>query len=155
MEKRTTQRIEGLVWVGLGIALLFGSIRLGLGSLQSPGTGFASFIGGALLAVFGLILALFSPGENLPQEIGKAIFTRAKLRQPLLALLILFSYPFLLKVLGFVLSTFLFLFFLFKAMEPRKWFTLLIISLGGSLASYLIFQVWLRVSFPKGMIGIG
>lgn len=141
--------------MGVGITLSLGSIRLGLGTLQSPGTGFAAFIGGVLLAVFGLILALSSTPENPPEELEKVIFTRAKLKQPLLALLILFSYPFLLKVLGFVLATFLFLFFLFKAMEPRKWFTLLIISLGGSLASYLIFQVWLRVSFPKGMIGIG
>lgn len=155
MEKKKKKKIEGLVWVGLGIALSFGSLRLGLGSLQSPGTGFASFIGGALLAVFGLILALSSTRESLPKEIGKAIFTRAKLKQPLLALLILFSYPFLLNVFGFILSTFFFLFLLFKTMEPRKWFTLIVISLGGSLASYLIFQVWLRVSFPKGMIGIG
>jgi len=85
----------------------------------------------------------------------QVIFSPEKLKQPLLALLVLFSYPLLLKVFGFILSTFLFLFFLFKAMEPRKWFTLVVISLVGSLTCYLVFQVWLRVSFPKGILGIG
>ena len=142
--------------MGLGLALCIGSFRLGLGSLHSPGTGFASFLGGGLLGVFGLILTVYSRLEksSLP-EIAKGIFSSEKLKQPLLALLVLFSYPLLLKVFGFIISTSLFLFFLFKAMEPRKWFTLAVISLCGSLASYLVFQVWLRVSFPKGILGIG
>jgi cellulose synthase/poly-beta-1,6-N-acetylglucosamine synthase-like glycosyltransferase len=156
MIKKTSRQIEGLAWTGLGVALCVGSFRLGLGTLQSPGTGFASFLGGGLLGVFGLILTFYSRMEkSSPPEIAQGIFSCEKLKQPLLALVVLFSYPLLLKVFGFILSTFLFLFFLFKAMEPRKWFTLVVISLGGSLACYLVFQVWLRVSFPKGVLGIG
>ncbi len=156
MRKKTSRQIEGLVWAGLGLALCMGSLRLGLGTLQSPGTGFASFLGGGLLGVFGFILTVYSRLEkSSPQEITPRISSPAKLKQPLLALLVLFSYPLLLKVFGFILSTFFFLFFLFKAMEPRKWFTLMVISLGGSLACYLVFQVWLRVSFPKGILGMG
>jgi len=156
MRKKTSRQIEGLVWTGLGVALCIGAFRLGLGTFQSPGTGFASFLGGVLLGVFGLILTVYSRLEkSSPAEKARGIFSPEKLKQPLLALLALFSFPFLLKIFGFILSTFLFLFFLFKAMEPRKWFTLVVISLAGSLACYLVFQVWLRVSFPKGILGIG
>ncbi len=156
MVKKTSRQIEGLVWTGLGVALCIGAFRLGLGTFQSPGTGFASFLGGGLLGVFGLILTVYSRLEkSSPGEKAGGIFSAEKLKQPLFALLVLFSYPFLLKIFGFILSTFLFLFFLFKAMEPRKWFTLAVISLAGSLACYLVFQVWLRVSFPKGILGIG
>jgi len=156
MRKKTSRQIEGLVWAGLGVALCIGSLRLGLGALHSPGTGFASFLGGSLLGVFGLILTIYSRLEkSSPPETARGIFSPEKLKQPLLALLVLFSFPLLLKVFGFILSTFLFLFFLFKAMEPRKWFMLVVISLTGSLACYLVFQVWLRVSFPKGILGIG
>jgi putative tricarboxylic transport membrane protein len=107
------------------------------------------------LGVFGLILAVYSNLEKSSPEEKAGGISPEKLKQPLLALLVLFSYPFLLKILGFILSTFLFLFFLFKAMGPRKWFTLVVISLAGSLACYLVFQVWLRVAFPKGILGIG
>jgi hypothetical protein len=156
MVRKTSRQIEGLVWAGLGLALCVGSFRLGLGTLQSPGTGFASFLGGGLLGVFGLILTVYSRLEkSSPPEKVQGIFSPEKLKQPLLALLVLFSYPLLLKVFGFILSTFLFLFFLFKAMEPRKWLSLAVMSLVGSLACYLVFQIWLRVSFPKGILGIG
>ena len=156
MEKKKSLQIEGLMWAGLGFALCIGSVKLGLGTLEIPGSGFASFLGGGLLALFGLILTAYSTWEkSLQQPKAKVIFTKGTLKQPLLSLLILFSYLLFLKIFGFIIATFLFLFFLFKAMEPRKWLTLIVISLCGSLVSYLIFQVWLRVSFPKGIIGIG
>ncbi len=155
MRKKTYRQIEGLIWAGLGLGLCIASFRLGLGTLQSPGTGFASFLGGGLLGMFGLILTAYSRLEKSSSPEAGGVFSAERLKQPLLALLILFSYPLLLKVLGFILSTFLFLFFLFKAMEPRKWFRLVVISFIGSLACYLVFQVWLRVSFPKGILGIG
>ena len=156
MKKKTSRQIEGLVWAGLGVALCIGAFRLGLGSLHSPGTGFASFLGGALLAAFGVVLTAYSTLEKSSSaETTNGLFAPRKLKQPLLALLVLFSYPLFLKVFGFILSTFLFLFFLFKAMEPRKWLTLVVISLVGSLVCYLVFQVWLRVSFPRGILGIG
>ncbi len=157
MVKKTSRQIEGLVWAGLGLAICIGSFHLGMGTLQSPGAGFASFLGGVLLGAFGLILTVYSRWEksSLMGPPPARTFSSEKLKQPLLALVVLFSYPLLLKVFGFILSTFLFLFFLFKAMEPRKWFPLVLISLGGSLACYLVFQVWLRVSFPKGILGIG
>jgi hypothetical protein len=156
MRKNARQKIEGLVWTGLGFALCFGSLRLGFGTIQSPGTGFTSFLGGGLLGVFGLVLTASSLWEKSPPaEKSKPIFSKGKLKQPLLALLVLFSYPLLLKVFGFIFSTSIFLFCLFKAMDPRKWFSLIVISVCGSVASYLIFQVWLRVSFPKGILGGG
>jgi len=156
MRKKKSLQIEGLMWAGLGFALCLGSVKLGLGTLQTPGTGFASFLGGFLLALFGLILTGYSTWEKSSQEpTVKFTFQRETLKQPLLSLLILFSYLLFLKIFGFIIATFLFLFLLFKAMEPRKWITLIVISLCGSLVSYLIFQVWLRVSFPKGIIGIG
>jgi putative tricarboxylic transport membrane protein len=155
MRRRKSQQIEGLVWAGVGMALCLGSIRLGLGSLHTPGTGFASFLAGGLLGLFGLVLMIYSTLEKSPEkETSQEIFTKEILWQPLLSLFILFSYPLLLKIFGFIISTFLFLFFLFKAMEPRKWFALILISICASILSYLIFQVWLRVSFPKGIIGI-
>ncbi len=156
MRKKKSQQIEGLIWAGLGFALCIGSLRLGLGTLQTPGTGFASFMAGGLLGLFGLILTTYATLEkSSASETIKIIFTKETLKQPVLSLLILFSYPLLLKIFGFIIATFLFLFFLFKAMEPRKWFTLIVISICAAIASYLIFQVWLRVSFPKGTIGIG
>jgi hypothetical protein len=64
----------------------------------------------------------------------------------------LFSYIFLLPVLGYFVVTFFFLVFLGKIIEPRGWKVLLTISILSVGISYLVFGYWLKVQFPKGVL---
>jgi hypothetical protein len=65
----------------------------------------------------------------------------------------LFAYGFLLELVGFLVTTFLFLLFLFKVPEPKGWAIPLVISGVAVIASYFIFAVWLKSAFPKGIFG--
>jgi putative tricarboxylic transport membrane protein len=54
------------------------------------------------------------------------------------------------EYLGFLLSTFIFLAFLLKFIEPQRWTVAIFGSLLASVASYLIFEIWLQSQLPRG-----
>lgn len=156
MKKRA--RLDGLVWLILGIFMCIGAIKLKLGDFHTPGPGFLPFLSGALLGIFGLILTFstffvrIGNGEEAKDEEASVIWNWKKLINPFLTLLILFVYLLLLEPLGFILTTFICLLFLFKLSEPKRWLTPFILSVSTSIVSYLLFSVWLQCQFPRGLI---
>jgi hypothetical protein len=72
----------------------------------------------------------------------------------LLALIALFVYAFALKYLGFLVTTFLFMVFLLKVIDPQRWGTVFITALVTSAAAQLLFKTWLKVQLPRGILGL-
>ncbi len=153
---RRTWRLDGLVWVAIGLFICAGSIRLNLGTLHKPGSGLTPFVTGILLTALGVILNLWRSlargegqargGENPLRNFGK---------KGLLSLLSLVLYALLLEPLGFLIATFFCLLSLFKIMRPRGWGVPVLISLASVIVSYFVFSVWLRIDFPRGWLNIG
>jgi putative tricarboxylic transport membrane protein len=149
---------DGLIWIILGIAMCIGSIKLQLGSFRAPGPGFLPFLTGASLGIFGLILmgsTVFAgrgEREHLRSDEGLEKWNWRKSRAPLLTLMTLLVYIGLLEPLGFVLTTFVCLLLLFKLSEPKRWLMPLILSGVTSILSYLLFSVWLKCQFPRGLL---
>jgi len=151
-------RMGGWVWFVLGICICIGSVQLRLGSFHAPGPGFLPFLSGAALGIFGLVL-LFSTTfakpkgeEEAKSEKSLVKWNWKKFLNPLLILLALLVYILLLEPLGFLVTTFIYLLFLFKLSEPGKWLMPLALSIIVTALSYLIFSVWLHCQFPKGLI---
>ncbi len=142
----------GLIWFVLGLGLCIESIKLGFGELGNPGAGFMPFISGTFLGLSGLTLTLPSILRRTGE--GKSEGLKANWKDFLFTLLALFAYSLFLEPLGFLLSTFLFLFFLFKLGEPKKWFMPLVLSISTIILSYLIFSVFLKCQFPRGIFSI-
>jgi len=151
--------LGGLIWLILGIGLCIESIKLKLisGGFHIPGPGFMPFLAGVLLGILGFILIFSSASKGLrkDEEVkDEKILMKKDWKNfliPFLNLLILFAYVLLLEPLGFLFSTFLFLFFLFKLSEPKKWLMPLVLSVSTVILSYLIFSVWLQCQFPRGI----
>ena len=145
----------GLIWFILGTCVCIGSIKFGVGIFEKPGPGFMPFISGAFLGFSGLILMLSSIAERLrveEKQDGKEICAKENRKRPLFALLLaLFGYGLLLEFLGFLVTTFLFLFFLFKFTAPKAWVKPLVFSGITVILSYLLFSIWLRFPFPRGI----
>lgn len=155
---RRHEKVEALVWLILGIAVCVESVRLKLGSFNKPGTGFISFLSGVLLGLSGTILLISVLARNLSEneEIKTSKDSIRESRKVfLITVAALFGYAILLSQMGFILSTFLFLFVLFKITEPKK--SLMPIVLAGSVVilSYLLFSVFLKCQFPRGIFKIG
>ena len=150
---KTLDRMSGLVWVFLGIAICIGSVKLRLGGFHKPGPGFMPFLAGSFLTLLGSILAGSTIAKGLEKEKtkGKEAWMNVNWKRFLFTLSGLFAYALLLEPIGFYPTAFLFLFFLFKLTEPKRW--LMPAGLAGIsvLLSYLIFSVWLKVQFPIGI----
>jgi heme O synthase-like polyprenyltransferase len=65
----------------------------------------------------------------------------------------LFAYVLLMKPLGFILVTVLFIGFLLRAVEPQRWPVVIIGAIGTALGSFAIFNVWLKTQLPQGPWG--
>lgn len=144
-------RVGGVIWMVLGIALGIGSIKLGLGTFHNPGPGFMPFLTGSLLGLLGLILTLTKTQEGSEKKRGEEISIRKFWEKGVYALIASFIYNFLLEPLGFVIATLLLIFSLLKIMGTRRWFSPALISFLAVVLSYFIFIVWLRISFPRGL----
>ncbi len=132
-------------FLGFSVFVLWGSLLLGLGTLQKPGSGFMSFCAGLIL--FFLSLALFREGRGI-RESRKAL----PARRALIAMASVIVYSLVLETLGFIVSTFFLVAILFHLGEPRRWWVLLGISALVTLLVYLIFGVLLQVYFPRGIL---
>ena len=65
--------------------------------------------------------------------------------------LALLAYGFGMDYLGFLVSTFIFLVFLLRMIEPQRWSLVLLESALASGISYLVFDIWLQAQLPKGI----
>ncbi len=148
---------SSLVWLGIAIFICAGSLNLSLGTFRHPGPGFLSFSAGLVMVILAVVVYFqarrtSSAGQG---EEGQPIWTKKqrgwKMVWTILALLV---YAVLMNYLGFLLSTFLFLAFLLKVIEPQRWPVALGGSLVASLAFYFIFELGLKSQLPKGPFGI-
>ena len=129
------------------------SLKYGFGSLSEPGVGFITFFAGAILALLSLLLFLSSFREKeKPADLLK-LWTGLDVKKVLYVLLLLVVYPVLLRPVGFPLCTFILLFLLFRVKGSYGIWTTLLASFFVTAVSYLVFQVWLQVQLPRGILG--
>ena len=147
---------EGFGWLMLGVLICFLAYRTGLGTFLEPGAGFMAFASGLFVAFVGILICIsklgaLSPDQtedreliqpNLPSEyVFKLLYT--------VSLLILYALFF--KALGYIVTTFLFMFALFLDTFERKWISALLWSLATVASTYLVFEIWLQSRFPSGI----
>jgi putative tricarboxylic transport membrane protein len=147
---RPSHSLVNLFWIGLGMFVMIFSYHLGLGRFNNPDSGLMSFLLGlllVLLSLYGLITSLLKKtGDEPPQTKGWRQTSYGKIALVLMALVM---YSFVLEKLGFVITTWIFLFLLFKGMGNR-WITTLIASTFTVFATYFVFTFF-GVRFPPGI----
>jgi putative tricarboxylic transport membrane protein len=143
---------SSLVWLGLGIIICIGSLQLSLGEVHHPGPGFLSFYAGLLMAGLALLVHFQSRrASSAPKVKGKPLWThRQRGMKMVLTVLALLAYAAIMNYLGFLVSTFFFLVFLLKVIEPQRWSVALLGSLVASVAFYGVFELGLQSQMPKG-----
>jgi hypothetical protein len=137
---------SGLFFFGMSLLVLWESLRVELGTLKEPGSGFLSLFAG--LGILALSLVLIVRGWRV-REPAKPHSHRVTF-----AMISLFIYSFVLDSLGFIVATFFLVGVLFRVGQPRPWWFLIGVSALVAFLSYLIFGVFLRVYFPRGFLGI-
>jgi putative tricarboxylic transport membrane protein len=145
------ERLAAAVLLAFGLAGAVEAGRLTIGDPAHPGPGFFPFWLALLLCLVAVALLLRpasakappTPATALPLARGKAV----------LALAASVVYAFALEPLGFLLTTFLFLVVLLRAVERRPWISSVTLAAATAVASHVVFKVWLAVQLPAGPWG--
>jgi hypothetical protein len=124
------------------------SLSLGIGSLRNPGAGFVPFGSAVLVGCLSLFIFVKSLGEKKVElQFGKGWKKCAWVLGNLL------FYFFFLERLGFPVTAFVLIFSLLS-LQSRRWVGIFLATLFTVFLSYVIFQFWLGVRLPKGILGI-
>jgi hypothetical protein len=150
------QLAANIVWMGLAILLIIGSQHLGIGTLRKPGSAIMPFLVGVLLLIASVCLLVTTTLQKEKTRNEQIVATPATggakghVKMLLIVLGALIVYGFALEPLGFLVASFLLMFFLFWGMRVR-FITSLWVSILAVAASYSLFT-YFGVVFPDGVL---
>jgi putative tricarboxylic transport membrane protein len=153
MRRYQTWAAAFLFFVGLLATLQ--ARKLTLGEFGRPGPGFFPFYLALFFTIVSLALILrFLRSAASDQEVPQRVAKTVRAEKVFATLLGLIVYAFALEWLGFLLSTFILMLFLFKAIDPLAWPAAIGGSLATALLSYVVFKIWLQIALPAGLLGL-
>lgn len=148
-EQVKLDRIASVAMFLVGFVVVREGFQLPYTTGFSPGPGFFLLWVGGILMLLSVVLFVTTRRKDMPFVRNPAGFRKAAL-----VALSLIAYIFALNLLGLLLSLALFLAFLVAVVEQRSWRGWVAMSVLGSLSCYLLFEVWLRVPLPRGILGM-
>jgi hypothetical protein len=132
----------------LAAAYLVANLRYSLDTLAAPGPGvFPLAAGVALLVLAGWQVVVPARGPDRAAEVA------SRPRNPLLMIGLLGLYAASLGVLGFLPSSFVLVLLAARLMGAPGWMRPAMLALGVTIATWLVFVVWLGVPLPAGWLG--
>ncbi len=149
---RNTDQSSSLFWLVAATGIVFLSLKYGVGSFHEPGPGFITFFAGAILIVLSLVLFFSNFRDQADRSSLRSLWAGLETGKVLYVLLLLVAYVFFLKPVGFLITTFLLLFLLFRVKGSYRLKTVLLMSFLVTVGSYFVFEIWLKAQLPKGIL---
>jgi putative tricarboxylic transport membrane protein len=150
------QRVASFVLFFFSLVYLYGCLGLKIGRTGNPGPGFMPLVVGILLVFFsglGLVQTLRRRQASIPDAEGDSP-TTAGILFPLGTAACVLLYPFLLKGLKFIPSTFLVMFVMLVMNRYKNLALNGLIALVIAVASFVFFSMILGVVLPMGKLEI-
>jgi putative tricarboxylic transport membrane protein len=133
----------------LGVVITVISLGYGFGTFRRPGPGLYPFFIGLSIAVFGAVL-LLSEFRKLDRS---PLFGKGEIHTFLFMIAAFCLWILLMPLLGYIVVTLLATFGFCKIMKLEGWWKPLSISGGTTLFIYLLFDYWLYIDLPRGILG--
>ncbi len=139
-------------WLLVGAGFIAGGLRYGFGTWHAPGPGLLPVVFGAVLGVLSSVLLIVSLVRRDALEQKSFWEMKGSWRTVLAVALSLLGYMVFFKPLGFIITTFLFLFFLLRFIGNKGWLLSIALALLISIFCYGFFSHLLGTPLPKGQI---
>lgn len=139
-------RIKGELALALAF-LALGGLWVAKGAGMSLWEGFAPD-SGFLPLIYGVLLSGLSLAVLAQVLAGRPVPAGESIRKPLVVLAALTAAVTALPWVGFAISVFALLLFLYAIVERLPWLTATIVSAATTGALYLVFKTWLGVPLP-------
>lgn len=156
-KKQVGEFASSLVLILIGVVYLVYGSRYPWERLANPGPGFFPAVIGAIFLAGSAVLCVSSffhsrkePGNT---SAGAHSQPDAGSRKLWLLLALLAVYLLTVEPIGYLINSFLLMFFSARLMGARGLGRTLLLAVGMTLGTYLLFGVWLQVPLPKGIWG--
>ncbi len=133
----------------LGIVIAVIALGYGFGSFGRPGPGLYPFFLGVAIAVFALFILI----SELRSDNHKPILETEGAITLILMAATFALWIVAMPLLGYVIVTLLAAFAFCKIMLLEGWWKPLAVSGGTALFIYLLFDYWLYIDLPRGILG--
>ncbi len=135
----------------LGLIIIIASIQYGLGNIKQPGTGVFTLLLGVLILISGIIHIIFAGKKSRDNE---PLFEKnTEIKKFLSIGIILILWIMGMPYLGYIIMTFIVTFLISKVIELEGWLKPIILSIVTSSFIYLLFDYWLYIDLPRGILG--
>ena len=149
---KACDQISSGFWLLISLAVFVESIRLGIGTLHNPGRGFLTFGASGILGMLSLVL--FVQASTRKEDVQREpLFAEALWERIVFVLIALGLYSIFMPILGYLISTFILMTFLFWVLEKKKIGWVFVSSVLSTVLTYLVFSKWLNCQFPDGFFG--
>jgi hypothetical protein len=145
-----SDRAGSLFWFCVAVVIAVTSFRMGLGTIRTPSIGFMPF-GAALLLGLLSILSFFQVKERT--EKAAPLFRGTFWIRVILVFAALLVYAQAIPLLGYNITTFFLMTFLFWVVERRKVWKVVAYAFLTTVITYYVFSKWLNCQFPVGPLG--
>ncbi len=144
-----------------GVGYLLYDLKYSLDTWANPGPGVFPLITGGVLVILSVYQSVQvlrrcrrSGGEGALTGSLRSILESLKEdeKKPLLLIGFFIIYLLMVKWVGFFTSDFLFVVFCSRLIGAKGWGRPVALSAGVNLFCYFLFEVWLKLSFPRGVL---
>ena len=157
---------SNLVVILFGAVFLAYTTRYPLETWESPGPAVFPLIVGAVLTILGvgqLVQAVWrsrrkdhhhhrEKHRDGDQPARESILRNSGDGKAFRMIVVFILYLLMMQWIGFFVSTFLFAIIASRLAEARDWGRPMALSAGVTFFCYLLFEVWLKLSFPRGIL---
>ena len=134
----------------LGVVVIIVSLEYGFGALKSPGPGLYPFFLGLIIVPFSIVLVIL----GLKSKKSEPLFNKSSFITFSLMVISFILWIVSLPLLGYVVATFSVTYAFCKIMKLEGWLRPFLLSICTALFVYLLFDVWLYIDLPRGILGL-
>src|SRR5258705_2481021 len=143
----------GLIGLALGGFVIWSGLKLKLGTINDPGSGYVLFYPGILMCVFAVSIIIGAVSKGGPTFGSR--WVDARWSKPLLVIACLTAFSFALDPLGFLLSSIPLMLLLLRVIDPVRWSLAVPIAVLVPLGMWWVLKRLLLIQLPSGMFEIG
>ena len=143
----------GLIGLALGVFVIWSGVKLKLGSINDPGSGYVLFYTGILMCLFALTIIVSAVTEGGPSFGSR--WEGARWTKPVVIIACLTAFSFALEPLGFLLSAIPLMLLLLRAIDPVRWTLALPLAVLAPLGVWWVLKRMLLIQLPSGIFEIG
>jgi len=143
----------GVIGLGLGVFVIRSGLKLKLGTINDPGSGFMMFYIGILMCAFAVSIILASVTEGGPTFGSR--WEDARWSKPVLIIVCLIAYAFALEPLGFLIATIPLMLLLLRIIDPVRWTLAVPLAVLAPVGVWWALKHGLAIMLPTGVFEIG